>query len=272
MVGESDRWMIEFNQIKEVEEWQFKSYKEKLKVAEQTIEEALSMSENPAVAFSGGKNSLVALHLVLQHKPDVIVVFNNTLVEYPETVRYVRKIAEEWNLNFYEVKPDKGVNYWKIVREHGFPQVRGWKKDKVAEPKCCSLLKTKPVAKFYNENRVDCYITGISAFESRMRKLGIYQRGLIRTVKKVGHDGKLWKPIIACHPVGLWTELDIWNYIEENSLPVNPVYEKYGLERTGCMFCTGYIGWEKVISRTHPYAFKKILKMMYGQTNLSDWD
>jgi len=261
-----------FTYIKEVEDWEFRSYNKKVNLANEIIKETLSKSKKPAVAFSGGKNSLVVLHLVLKYKPDVTVVFNNTLIEYPETVRYVHKIAEEWNLNFHEVKPEKGVNYWKIVKEYGFPQIRKFRRDGIAEPKCCSLLKTKPVSKFYNENNIDCYLSGISAYESRMRKLVIYKNGLIRLVKKIGHDGYLKQPTIATYPVALWSDKDIWRYIKENNLPVNPVYEKYKLERVGCMYCTGYVGWQKVMARTNPVVLRKILKMMNNQVTLDEYE
>jgi len=67
---------------------------------------------------------------------------------------------------------------------------------------------------------------------------------------------------MRCHPIALWNEMDVWRYIEANKLPVNQAYEKYGLGRIGCKFCTNYIGWEKVVSRIHPKAYRKIKRMM----------
>jgi len=60
------------------------------------------------------------------------------------------------------------------------------------------------------------------------------------------------------------------NYIEQNNLPLNEAYEKYSLDRVGCMFCTGFIGWEKKLARISPKILKKILRMM-GQSNLEDF-
>jgi len=261
---------VTFNLIKDVEDWQFKPYEEKLEVANKVIQEALSRSKRPCVAFSGGKNSLVVLHLVLQHKPDVIVNFNNTTNEYPETVKYVRWLAKEWNLNFYEVKPK--TTFWKVVKEHGFPKLvtRTWERHRTPEPKCCHLLKTQPISEFYKRKHIDCYFTGISAFESRARKFRIAKVGLITEVTHVGHSSKLHHSTISAYPVGLWTDLDIYRYIEENKLPLNPAYEKYGVERTGCMFCTNHIGWQKRIARNHPRMYRKILRMM-GQSSLEDF-
>ncbi len=72
------------------------------------------------VAFSGGKDSQVVLYLAWQTKPEVPVVFNNTGVEYPETVRFVQEISALWQLNITITKPEKG--FWQCVEEYGFPQ------------------------------------------------------------------------------------------------------------------------------------------------------
>lgn len=67
---------------------------------------------NLAVAFSGGKDSLTVLHLSLQVNPEMPVVFNNTTVDFPETILFVRKLADEWHLNLHVTKPKKGFSLW----------------------------------------------------------------------------------------------------------------------------------------------------------------
>jgi len=268
------RVSLTFQKLCEIKNWQFKPYEDKLRIAHASIQKALAQSKRQAVAFSGGKNSLVVLHLVLRYKPDVIVTFNNTGVEYPETVRYVHKIAKEWNLNFYELRPK--WTFWQVMKRYGFPRAsRSWESSKkygagIVEPMCCKLLKVEPVANFYNTKHIDCYFTGITAFESRGRKFRIAKHGLICKVRYVGHSSQLNRPTLAVYPIGLWTELDVWTYIEENNLPVNPAYEKYGIERTGCMYCTSYIGWQRYLASNYPKVYKKILRMV-GQSNLGDF-
>ncbi len=49
-----------------------------------------------AVAFSGGKDSLVVLGLALEEfGTDFTVFFNNTGIEFPETVQYVEELRKE---------------------------------------------------------------------------------------------------------------------------------------------------------------------------------
>ena len=89
---------------------------------EMKLGETLGRFENPAIGCSFGIDSLVALHLCLKARPDILVVWNNTLVEYPDTVKFARRLAKEWNLNVVETKPRK--TFWEIVERYGFPLVR----------------------------------------------------------------------------------------------------------------------------------------------------
>ena len=81
----------------------------------QQIEKYMSQHSNPVVACSFGKDSLVVLHMVRQINPDIPVIFNNTLSEFPDTLLFKRQLQEKWTLNLVEAKPLDGWNFWKIV-------------------------------------------------------------------------------------------------------------------------------------------------------------
>ena len=198
------------------------------------------------VAWSGGRCSTGALHLAIEQDPDIPVVFTNTGVEYPETVKFVRETAEAWDLNFYELKPDR--TYWTIVKEYGFPQIRGSSRKRGgSKPACCKYLKILPPKAFMKEHDLDGLITGLRVEESRPRALAIYQKGpYYYTIR----DG-----LYKYHPVALWSLGELMTYTGENDIPLNPLYAM-GLPRVGCMPCTGFIGWREQLKHTKPKLFQ----------------
>lgn len=242
---------------------------EKIKIAHSITQEAFKRFKRLAVAFSGGKDSTVVLHIVRQYKPDIPVVFVNTTVEMPETLRFVRKLKEEWNLNLVELKPK--YTFWDVVEKYGLPSTRFLTRYRIqmakkgltdiqGAPKCCILLKEEPALQYYRKKGIECVFFGITWEESYNRKWTIIKRGLL--FYHVNH--KHYK----CYPIGYFSEKDVWDYIEKYNLPVNEAYEK--VDRIGCITCTAYKGWEKDMATLYPALYKKICKLL-GVKTLSDF-
>ena len=230
--------------------------------AEEIIAEALK--HKVYLAFSGGRCSQVALYLTLQQDPDIPVVFNNTGIEYPETVKHVRKIAEDWNLNYHELKPE--ANYWDLVKEYGFPQLRGSsKKKRPRKPKCCKYLKIDPANKFVKEYGLDGFIDGIRVEENRPRALSTFQVGVYHYTKR----DKLWK----FHPIALWPLTQLMKFVKEENIEINPLYAR-GLPRVGCMPCTGFSSWRQQLKMMNPKYFKWLnreVKKSQGEPTLWEY-
>jgi len=216
--------------------------------AEEVVSEALK--RKTCIGWSGGRCSTVALWLTLDQDPDIPVVFNNTGIEYPETVEYVRRYAKEWHLNFYELKPEK--TFWELVKIHGFPQLRGSSKiSRPRKPACCTWLKEKPLHDFMKEKEIEGLITGIRAEESRPRCLSIAQHGQFQFVKRDG----FWK----FHPVSLWSLKELMEYVEKYEIPLNPLYSQ-GYNRIGCMPCTGFSYWRQQLAKHQPKYYRWLNK------------
>ena len=67
----------------------------------------LSEVKNPYVACSFGKDSVVMLHLVLKHRPNIPVYsFSNKQYDFPDTHRLRWELQEKWNLNLVLVERD----------------------------------------------------------------------------------------------------------------------------------------------------------------------
>lgn len=233
----------------------------KIRMANEVLQTLFEATAKIAVAFSGGKDSLVALHLTLQVKPDVHVMLANTSIEFPETLAYVRQLAKDWNLNFYETKPR--VNFWKLAQEQGLPVAgRGnttfmRELSKEAGVKlsnsCCRRMKETPARQFYREHGIEGVVTGLRISESLMRKLNFADYGALR------YSG-IYDTLISW-PLYAWTDKDITDYIEINKLPLNPLYS-IGYKRTGCWACLQDMFYKDsrlfTLQRQHPQMYKTV--------------
>lgn len=207
------------------------------------------------VAFSGGKDSLLVLHLVRQYYPQVAVCFNNTGVEYPETSAFVKQIVQDWSLNFISTPPYK-KSFWECVKEYGFPEkTKSHFKDigKQFKAKCCYYLKERPMELAIREHCWLGMFTGVTAVESRVRMFVARDKGICyHTVKYNIHK---------INPILWWTEEEVWDFTKQEGLPRNPLYDM-GAHRVGCMPCTAYLNWEEQMSRLNinMYALVKLRK------------
>jgi phosphoadenosine phosphosulfate reductase len=219
-----------------------------------------------AVGLSGGKDSVAVLHLVMgaanAFLPEgsfqkISVVFENTGVEYPQTVKFVHDLQKAWGFNLVELKPEK--TFWQCVKEDGhYPRgksVRGKDTDT-----CCLVLKENPMKNAIKKYGFEVLYDGITALESRNRMI----RGAI---DGTCHFTQKWQ-INKVHPILYWSEAEVWRYHGMMNIPSNPVYSM-GARRCGCMVCTAHKGWEDELSKTNPKMLHKILKDM-GQEQLKE--
>jgi len=238
------------NLIDEVREKVERPFPEKLRESRQIIAHHFDeFGDKLAVAFSGGKDSQVVLYLCLEQEPDISVIYNNTGVEYPETVRFVARLQELWHLSLIMTHPEK--TFWDCVKEHGFSD--GTKKNKKGSPRCCYWLKEKPTILAIRQNDWLGMFTGVTAVESRLRMFTARDKGIC-------HHNKQYN-LCKINPILWWTEEEAWYFIQQESLPYNPLYD-IGSHRIGCMPCTAYKDWEHQLQLTNPkmYCFVKLRK------------
>jgi len=234
-----------------------KPFQEKLRRAKELIHIFGSLAKDKAsVSCSFGKDSMVVLWLCLQEFPNITVIFNNTGVQYPETYSFKEKIRREWNLNLIETKPVK--SFWEVANKYGLPDGSKYDpKRNVRGDMCCYYLKEKPFFDIVKKHGFTINFTGTTVLESRTRMWTTCQRGMFYYSKKEG--------ITRITPIAFWTPKEVWKFIKQNKIPINPAYEKYGVDRLGCVPCTSHKGWREKLAKTNPKLYKFIMEKYFGQ-------
>lgn len=270
------------------------SFEEKIEQSKKILKLGAAMSKKfygkpMMLAFSGGKDSEVLLHLAEEclANDEFEVINSHTSVDAPETVYSIRNTFKRLNDKGIKAEifypKDKDGNHetmWTLIPKKRFPATR------VARY-CCEKLK-----EISTPNRMACI--GVRAEESSGRR-GRDVFGIRGKTKKEGlffsleHTEEVFQeaiemddPVWDCtliknmrehndtlvYPIYNWTTREIWDYIHENNLPINPLYLR-GHKRIGCILCpmSGYQQKLREIAQYPQYkqayinAFQKMLDM-----------
>lgn len=207
-----------------------------------------------AVSWSGGRCSTAVLRLAMEISPGIKTIFGDTGVEYPETIEFVKRLTREWNVNLIVAKPS--TTFWKVCEKYGFPYESRVGRGK---PACCRLLKEYPLRQIVREHGIKSLLTGMRVAEARNRMFWTEQRGQFYFTKKYGLN--VWK----YNPIAFWSSRELAEFEKRTGIPLNPIYSKYALSRSGCWPCTGFKDWRKQLARTNPQFYAWITKKVGPQ-------
>ena len=198
------------------------------------------------VLFSGGRDSLVTLHLTWRIGRAlnlcVEAVHVDTTVSTPGNIDYVRAICNKLDVSLIVVRPIH--DFFTLVERWGFPTAtRRW---------CCYHLKIEPLKRYFMECIKRGYkgliVDGIRADESP-RRYNFPRFGFHRHFK------------LPCyHPIFDWTKQDVVYYIKQHSLLDNPLYRI--LPRATECWCTALKTPKQfiILKRHWPELFKKFVE------------
>jgi len=204
------------------------------------IRDAVSQFENPVMLYSIGKDSQVMLRLAQKAffpgKLPFKLLHVNTTWKFKEMISFRDAFCEEHGLVLDEHINQDGV------KENMNPFDFGSRK-------YTDVMKTQSLLQALNEGGYDCAFGGARRDEEKSRaKERIYsfrdehhqwdpknQRPELWNV----YNGKLNKgESVRCFPLSNWTELDIWQYIRLEEIPIVPLYfakERPVVERDGTL-------------------------------------
>ncbi len=186
------------------------------------------------VSFSGGKDSTVVSHLVRMalSRPDVIHIFGNTTLEFPETYAYVERFRKENRKTPMLRAENKEQDFFNLCETFGPPsRSLRW---------CCTIFKTgfigEKIKQTFGDKKRVLTFYGIRRSESSSRNS--YERS--------SEGRKISKQLVAS-PIIDWIDYDIWLYILSTGIDFNNAY-RLGYTRVGCWCCPNNTFWAQFLS------------------------
>jgi len=189
------------------------------------------------VSFSGGKDSTVTSDLVMRalSEPQILHIFGDTTLEFPETYTYVDRFKKEHPKTPVISSRNKEKNFEELCNLVGPPsRVMRW---------CCTIFKTGAIQRkiktmFKNKNRIVTFY-GIRRSESNSRSK--YERET---------EGSKITKQITISPIIDWLDFDVWLYMLSTGIDFNYAY-RLGYARVGCWCCPNNSVWSEFLSRIH---------------------
>lgn len=160
---------------------------------------------------------VVLVHLVIEQRPDIPVLFLETGYHFEETLAYRDQIARDWKLNLVNLSARQSV----AEQESAFGILYG-----SAPDRCCGMRKVEPL--FSGLSPYDTWFTALrrdqSPTRANLQKINTFKLPDGKTLRKIS-------------PLADWTNRDVWSYLSRHGIPALPLYDQ-GYTSVGCRPCT----------------------------------
>ncbi len=190
------------------------------------IREVVAEFDRPALLFSGGKDSIVMLHLAVKAvapaKLPFPIVHIDTGHNFPEAIEYRDRTASNLGIDLIVGSVPEAIESGRVTASAG----PGGSRNRLQTP---VLLET------IRENKFDAVFGGARRDEERARaKERVYSfRDEFGQWDPKNQRPELWNIYngfinpgqhIRVFPLSNWTELDIWQYILEQDIELPSIY------------------------------------------------
>lgn len=219
------------------------------------------------VSVSGGKDSSALMLWALRHFPldKIICVHAKIDIDWKETVPVTQAQCDYLNMPLVIVQANHADGSVKgflsklvaprkkrdgTIIENSFPSMScRW---------CTSELKVAPIDKFINTLKGNILVLiGERAEEST-------ERANMETIR-AGVCSKT-RNVVKYSPIHSMLETEVWDLINENNLPIHPVYS-WGVSRASCAICI--FSSDKEIKIAYEKAPEIVLAYMEAETKVS---
>lgn len=204
------------------------------------IREVAAQFENPVLLFSGGKDSIVCLHLARKAFYPAAIPFPlmhiDTGHNFPETIAFRDKLMNELDLNLIVRNVQESINQGRVQEETGVNASR-------------IKLQTTTLLDAVEEHKFDVAIGGARRDEEKARAKERFfsHRDEFGQWDPKNQRPELWnlfngKKNLGEHfrafPISNWTEMDVWQYILSEGIDLPSLYfshKRSMVERNGVL-------------------------------------
>ena len=228
--------------------------------------------QKAVLSFSGGKDSLVCLHLCRSYRDKLTVAWVNTGAAFPHMAKFIRKATEDFN--FVELKSDQDAwieqyglpsdmvpvvnSIWSIRRDPAAPDppqtlLQPW-------TSCCAKLRFTPLLEYLGKSDATLFLHG----QRRSDGGGFCA------------DSRPGAAVEICKLLWEWSDNDILDYIGKHGIELPEQYGHGVVDSLDCWNCTARGGDSTALNeaklaymaRRYPNLFEK-LKLRMGKVYLA---
>ncbi|OFY94365.1 MAG: sulfate adenylyltransferase small subunit [Bacteroidetes bacterium RIFCSPLOWO2_12_FULL_31_6] len=190
------------------------------------LREVASQFENPALLFSGGKDSIIVAHMARKAfwpaKIPFPLVHVDTGHNFPETITFRDKYIKDIGATLIVGSVQKSIDEGKVIEEKGYSASR-------------NVLQTVTLLDTIEKNKFDCAMGGARRDEEKARAKERFfsHRDEFGQWDPKNQRPELWnifngKKNIGEHfrvfPISNWTEMDVWQYILQEKIQIPSIY------------------------------------------------
>jgi len=190
------------------------------------IIEVVGQFNNPALLFSGGKDSIVLLHLCkkafLPGRIPFPLLHVDTGHNFPETIKLRDELVEKYQVKLHVGSVQESIDQGKVIEEKGKYASR-------------NTLQTVTLLESIEELKFDACMGGARRDEEKARAkerifsvrddFGQWNEKLQRPELFDMLNGQIHSgENVRVFPISNWTELDVWEYIRKENLEIPSIY------------------------------------------------
>ncbi|MCT4562196.1 MAG: sulfate adenylyltransferase subunit CysD [Crocinitomicaceae bacterium] len=190
------------------------------------LREVAAQFRNPVILFSGGKDSIVVTHLARKAfypaKFPFSLMHVDTGHNFPETMEFRDNLIQNLGANLIVGSVQEAIDKGRVTEEKGKNASR-------------NVLQITALLDAIESNQIDCAIGGGRRDEEKARAKERFfsHRDDFGQWDPKNQRPELWNLFNGKHfqgehfrvfPISNWTEMDVWNYILKENIPIPSLY------------------------------------------------